>query len=68
MYHTTAWCPQRPREGIESLEKKLLMVVNHHMDAGNGTQELWKSNNCSELLSHLSSPRLEHLIFLLPLP
>jgi hypothetical protein len=32
------------------------MVVSHHVVAGIGTQDLWKSNQCSYLLNHLSSP------------
>jgi hypothetical protein len=32
------------------------MVEGNHVVAGNWTQNLWKSSQCSELLSHLSSP------------
>jgi hypothetical protein len=32
------------------------MVVSHHVVAGNWTQDLWKSSQCSYPLSHLSSP------------
>ena len=35
----------------------LQMVVSHHVFAGNLTQDLWKSSQCSKLLSHLSSPQ-----------
>jgi hypothetical protein len=34
----------------------LRMVVSHHVVAGNWTQYLWKSSQCSYLLSHLASP------------
>jgi len=34
----------------------LQMVVSHHVVAGNWTQDLWKSSQCSQPLSHLSSP------------
>jgi hypothetical protein len=34
----------------------LQMVVSHHVVAGNWTQNLWKSSQCSNLQSHLSSP------------
>jgi hypothetical protein len=33
---------QTPEEGI-----LLQMVVSHHVVAGNWTQDLWKSNQCS---------------------
>lgn len=32
--------------GPGSLELELQMVVNHHMGAGSGTQDVWKSNKC----------------------
>jgi hypothetical protein len=32
-----------PEEGITSY----YMVVSHHVFAGNWTQDLWKSNQCS---------------------
>ena len=35
----------------------LQMVVSHHVVAMNWTQDLWKSSQCSNLLSHLSSPQ-----------
>jgi hypothetical protein len=31
------------------------MVVSHHVVAGIWTQDIWKSSQCSYLLSHLSS-------------
>jgi hypothetical protein len=34
----------------------LRVVVNHHVVAGNWTQDLHKSSQCSYLLSHLTSP------------
>ena len=33
------------------------MVVSHHVVAGNWPQNLWKSSQCSQPLSHLSSPK-----------
>jgi hypothetical protein len=42
-------------------ESSLWMVVSHHVVAGNWTQDLQKSSQCSQPLSHLSSP----LVFLL---
>jgi Ca2+/Na+ antiporter len=43
-----------PEEGAKIT---LQMVVNHHVVAGNRTKDLWKRSQCSQLLSHLSSPR-----------
>jgi hypothetical protein len=40
----------------------LQMVVSHHVIAGNQTQNLWKSSQCSQPLSHLSSPKVLHFI------
>ena len=37
-------------------QNSLQMVVSHHVAAGNWTQHPWKSKQCSEPLSHLSSP------------
>jgi len=34
----------------------LQIVVSHHVVAGNWTQDLWKSSQCTKPLSHLSSP------------
>ena len=39
---------------LDHLELELQRVVNHHVDAGNQTQFLCKSNKCSSLLSHLN--------------
>jgi hypothetical protein len=39
------------------LELWLQMVVSYHVDAGNQSQVLWKSNQGSEPLSHLSRPK-----------
>jgi hypothetical protein len=33
------------------------MFVSHHVAAGNWTQYLWKSSQCSSPLSHLPSPK-----------
>jgi hypothetical protein len=38
----------------------LRVVVSHHVVAGIWTQDLWKSSQCSYLLSHLTSP--QHLL------
>jgi hypothetical protein len=37
--------------------------MSHHVVAGNQTQDLWKSNQCSQSLSHLSGPLVMSLIF-----
>ena len=34
----------------------LQMAVSHHVVAGNWTRDLWKESQCSQPLSHLSSP------------
>jgi hypothetical protein len=46
----------------------LQLVVSHHVVVGNWTQDLWKSSQCSYLLSHLSSPTLKFLSFCLYFP
>jgi hypothetical protein len=38
------------------------MVVSHHVVAGNWTQDLWKSSQCSSPLSHLFSPWVQFLV------
>lgn len=38
----------------DPLALPLQMAVSSYVDAGNRTLVLWKSNECSELLSHLS--------------
>jgi hypothetical protein len=43
----------------------LRMVVSHHVFAGIWTQDLWKSSQCSYLLSHLSSPCFFFFFFFL---
>jgi hypothetical protein len=39
------------------------MVVSHLVVAEDRTQDLWKSNQCSQLLSHLSSPKTLFIFF-----
>lgn len=55
--HMLLVCKQ-VRIGPGSLELELWIVVSHHVGPGNQTQDLCKSNKCSELLSHLSGPFL----------
>lgn len=38
----------------DPLEWELQTVVSHHVDSGNQTHDLWKTIQCSQLLSHLS--------------
>ena len=47
-------CSLHARRGLQI---SLQMVVSRHMVAENWTQDLWKSSQCSLLLSHLSSPQ-----------
>ena len=45
-----------PEEGVRSQ-----MIVSHPVVAGNWTHDLWRSSQCFEPLSHLSSrPLLMH--------
>jgi hypothetical protein len=46
VYQVYAWCPQRPEEGIRSLELEFQTVISCHVRAGNQTQVLWKSSQC----------------------
>jgi hypothetical protein len=39
----------------EDAKSPLQMVVRHHMVAGNWTQDLWKSSQCTQPLSYLSN-------------
>ena len=44
---------------LPALQKRasdLIIDVSHHVGAGNRTRDLWKNNQCSQPLSHLSSP------------
>ena len=50
---TSSMSSDTPEEGINI---PLQMVVSHHVVAGNWTQDLWKSSQCSYPLSHLSNP------------
>ena len=43
----------------------LWVVVSHHVGAGNWTQDLPKSSQCSYLLSHLASPKQLTLIYVI---
>ena len=38
--------PRRPEKDVGSLKLELQTVVSHHMEAGNQTQDLWKSSQC----------------------
>jgi len=55
MYEYTVTAFRRTRRGPQIPSQ---MVVSHHVVAGNWTQDLWKSSQCSWPLSHLSSPFL----------
>ena len=50
----TATVFRHTRRGVHRIP--LQMVVSHHVLAGNWTQDLWKSSQRSQPLSHLSSP------------
>lgn len=54
--HQPAWCSWGLEEGLDLLELGLQRTVNHHVVLGNGGQGLDKSNKCSLLLNHHSSP------------
>ena len=43
---------------LDPLELELQMGVSHHVGAGNWTEVLYKSSQCSELLNQLFSPLL----------
>lgn len=45
-----------PREGTGSN----YTCCEHHVDSGNWIHDLWKSSQCSESLSHLSTPKIQH--------
>ena len=47
--------PSEARRVFDPLELELQMAVSHPVGAGNRTHVLWKSNQCSKLLSHFSS-------------
>jgi hypothetical protein len=49
------------RHSRKGSQISLRMVVNHHMVAGIWTHDLWKSSQCSYLLSHLTSPSLKYV-------
>ena len=48
-------CPQRTEKGIRSLRGRITCDLNSQVDAGDWTQVLCKSSNCSHPLRHLSS-------------
>jgi hypothetical protein len=62
LYHLHSWYPWKSGEDTRSLGLEWQMAVSHHVDAGNWTQVLWNSRQCSESLSHLPSLMLEFLI------
>jgi hypothetical protein len=49
------------RHSRKGRQISLQMVVSHHMVAGIWTHDLWKSSQCSYLLSHLTSPTPDFL-------
>jgi hypothetical protein len=51
-----AWCLRRPGEAEDFLNLVLQMVRGSYMGAANQGQILLKSSQCSQLLTHLSSP------------
>lgn len=53
--HVFAWCLWGSEEGV-GFPGTGVMLVSHHVDAGNGTEVLLKSNQGSEPLSPCSSP------------
>lgn len=53
---TYVQCLWRPVEGIGSLGAEITGGCQPlHVDAGNQTQILWKSKNCSQSLTHFFS-------------
>lgn len=46
VHHMHFWFPWKSEEGIGELELELWMIVNYHVDGGNGTQGLYRSK-CS---------------------
>lgn len=58
VYRVHTWYLWRPEESVSLPELVLEMVVNHHLDAVNPIQVLWKSSQCLKPLSHLSSELL----------
>lgn len=54
---THACLVQGKKRVLASLELELKTIVGCHVGAGGQTQVLWKSSQCSEQLSHHSSPQ-----------
>lgn len=48
VHYMCVWCLKKRRGH---------WMLSEHMDAGNQTQVLWKSSQCSEPANHLSSPQ-----------
>jgi hypothetical protein len=61
----TVFCLHACLQARRGHQISLLMVVSHHVVAGNWTQDLWKSRQCSQPLSHLSSPSILLLLFII---
>jgi len=57
------WCFVYIRVCVRESDLHLYLQtgVSHHVGAGNRTQVLWKSSQCSQPLSHLSSPSASFL-------
>lgn len=66
-YSTCVQCWWSQEEGSGSPRTDLQMVVSDHVVLGIELRVIWKNIQCSELLSHLSSPNLDHFLLLLSL-
>lgn len=51
LHHLHVWCPWKPEEGIWIPWN----WMSHYVGARSETQVLWKSNQCSSLLSYFPS-------------
>ena len=55
--------PWKTGESCTPLELELETVMSHYVDAGNQTQVLCKSSQCSYPLSHLSLTQIMSVVF-----
>lgn len=56
VYHLLSGVFRSWKRVFDPLGLALQTVVSHHVDSGNQIHVLWKSTQCSYLLSHLFQP------------
>lgn len=62
VHHSCAWGWMGPEEGIISSRTGVTDIDELYVGAGNRIQVFWRSSQCSQVLSHLSSYTLKTVL------